>query len=111
MKTVNIAAAQGDIFLRKIEKLPSNLTDKTPKDHRLVVTHSETGHDHIITSKAARIFEGQDPLVCFLSLGEMADLVHLRDYDTHQTLRLTPGIWEVRRQREYTPEGWRRVED
>jgi hypothetical protein len=27
------------------------------------------------------------------------------------TLRLCRGVWEVRRQREWSPEGWRRVTD
>jgi hypothetical protein len=27
------------------------------------------------------------------------------------TVRLEPGVWEVRRQREYAPEGWRRAAD
>jgi hypothetical protein len=38
-------------------------------------------------------------------------LRHLRQQDTHETLKIAPGIYEVRRQREYTPEGWRRAAD
>lgn len=34
-----------------------------------------------------------------------------RPYDTHAPIMFEPGIYEVRRQREYTPEGFRRVED
>jgi hypothetical protein len=33
------------------------------------------------------------------------------DHEEHQTVTLPPGDWEVRRQREYTPEGWRQVAD
>jgi hypothetical protein len=40
-----------------------------------------------------------------------ADVVHLRGLDTHETLRLPRGTWEIRRQQEWSPEGWRRVED
>ena len=47
----------------------------------------------------------------FVVEGEPVDLEHLRSTDTHETLRLEPGIWEVRRQREYSPEGWRRAAD
>ena len=38
-------------------------------------------------------------------------LRHLRDHDTHKTIAIPAGVFEVRRQREHTPEGWRRVED
>jgi len=31
--------------------------------------------------------------------------------ELHQPLTLSPGVWEVRRQREYTPEGFRRAAD
>jgi hypothetical protein len=36
---------------------------------------------------------------------------HLRSYDMHAPITIKPGIYELRRQREYTPEGWRRVAD
>ena len=36
---------------------------------------------------------------------------HLRSFDTHESISIAPGIYEIRRQREYTPEGWKRVED
>jgi len=38
-------------------------------------------------------------------------LQHLRGHDTHEQLDLPRGIWEVRRQREWTPEGERRALD
>lgn len=54
----------------------------------------------------------RDPMICYLQIaGDFADVVHHRPHDTHETLRLVRGIYEVRRQREWTPEGWRRVED
>ena len=48
--------------------------------------------------------------------GDYADVVHRRPWDTHQTLRLLADgggdtIYEIGRQREYVPDGWRRVED
>jgi hypothetical protein len=35
----------------------------------------------------------------------------MRSFDTHETLNIPPGIYEVRRQREYVPEGWRKAQD
>jgi hypothetical protein len=38
-------------------------------------------------------------------------LDHKRTFDTHESILFEPGNYKVRRQREYTPEGFRRVED
>jgi hypothetical protein len=35
----------------------------------------------------------------------------VRPHDTHESYRLTPGVYEVRQQREYVPEGYRRAAD
>jgi hypothetical protein len=51
-------------------------------------------------------------MVCFLAVdGEHADVVHHRADHTHETVRLLHGLWEVKRQREWTPEGLRQVRD
>ena len=82
-----------------------------------VVAHSETGHNHVIKERPnVSWFITDDPMVSYLEVVEAADateilLEHLRSYDTHETIIIPPGKYEIRRQREYTPEGWRRVED
>ena len=80
---------------------------------RVIVAHSETGHHHAIDDGAVRYFsEPGSPTLTYLAIdGQFADVVHHRPYDTHETLRLTKGLWEVRRQREWSPEGWRVVSD
>lgn len=118
MREVTKLAAQGDVILRKIDKLPAGAVEQKRKG-ALVIAHSETGHHHAIDSMFVRHFEPADrnPLVCYLQMDTgvgNVDVVHHRPWDTHETLRLLgkPGdVWEVRRQREWTPEGWRRVED
>jgi len=42
---------------------------------------------------------------------EPAVLEHHRSFDTHEALEIKPGIYEIRRQREYTPQGFRRAAD
>lgn len=107
-------AAQGDVLFRRIKKLPDGLREVALPDGKAIVAHSETGHDHAIHNGEARLFEKleADPMICYLAIaGECAEVVHHRDFDTHKTLALAGGFWEVRRQREWTPEGMRRVED
>jgi hypothetical protein len=109
--------AQGDVFFRRVATVPSGAVAEKREDGPLVVAHSETGHNHSIHDDAVAVFrEPGNTLVCYLRLDTPhADVVHHRAWDTHETLRLLgdgPGsVWEVRRQREWSPEGWRRVED
>lgn len=111
MKIVNRLAAQGDVLFVRIDEVPAGLTE-TKIAGRLVVAHSETGHHHYLeVVPGMKHYVGADSTIAYLSLEGEADVVHARPHDTHETLRLAPGSWQVRRQREYTPEGWRRVED
>jgi hypothetical protein len=113
MNLVNKLAAQGDCLFRRIDALPPGL-EEVKRSGPLVVAHSETGHHHQIENQAVRHFERaeRDPMICFLQVeGVGAEVVHKRPFDTHATITLSPGFWEVRRQEEYTPAGWRRVED
>jgi len=106
-------AAQGDVLFRRIDKLPEGVVEQ-PRTGPLVVAHSETGHHHSIDDREVKLFERleRDPMVCYLQVaGDCANVVHHRPHDTHRTIGLTQGTWEVRRQREWTPEGLRRVED
>lgn len=123
MKNVQTQAAQGDILVRRVKSIPSTaVAVSLPADGRHVVAHSETGHHHVVEGEVRylRTVDTGDRddtgptagMVAYLEvLSEHADVVHLRDFDTHETLRLPAGLWEIRRQREWAPEGWRRVED
>lgn len=113
MKTFDHSAAQGDILIMRIDDLPEDLRESKPVDNQYIVAHSETGHHHAMTAEGVRMYTAaNDPMVLFLAVdNEYADLIHNRSFDTHETLRLKQGNYIVRRQREYTPEGWRRIED
>jgi hypothetical protein len=117
MKTFVNCAAQGDLLIRRVESIPANFKEAAAANGRFVVAHSETGHDHVIAAKPnVKLYQGDDPLVSYLEVIEATDaaetlLEHLRSFDTHETISIPPGKYEIRRQREYTPEGWRRVED
>ncbi len=115
-KTFNKQAAQGDLLIRRIDKLPATAQKKAMEDGKYILAHSETGHHHSIFGNApsvVELFGSNDPLVGYLQVTGKSpvDLVHERAWDTHQTLSIDPGVYEIRRQRERSPEGWRRVED
>ena len=102
---------QGDLMILRVAALPPEAVEA--KDN--VVAHSETGHHHV--AERAHVFRiPGDTMRSFLKPkgSDGSDLVHLRQFDTHETIRLLDdgaAVYEIRRQREWTPEGWRRVED
>jgi hypothetical protein len=117
MIKISKMGAQGDILFRRVVKIPSYALER-PREGPLVVAHSETGHHHVIESLHASLFSVPDLLLSYLRFdGPFADVVHQRPFDTHETLRLLGNDngeatnFEVRRQREHAPEGWRMVVD
>lgn len=111
------SAAQGDVMFRRAEKLPDGLTPIAPIDGRVIVTHSETGHHHVMVldrdneGASVEMYATDNPLVSWLKVNRPTSLEHCRPHDTHEPILFAPGVYEVRRQREYTPEGFRKVAD
>lgn len=114
-KTFVKAAAQGDIYVRRVRGVPKKATRRmAPVDGRVIVAHSETGHHHSLIASAVEGWEDPaDPMVCYLRVTSPSALLeHQRPWDTHETLALQQGrVYEIRRQEELTPEGWVRVAD
>lgn len=113
MKTFKKVAAQGDVlFIRLDTPLPANAIRVEPVNGKVVVAHSETGHHHVMEADGATMYRLPDSLMdCLLVIDKPTALEHLREFDTHEPIQFEPGIYHVRRQREHTPEGFRRVED
>ena len=115
MKTFKNAAAQGDLMLRKIESVPANAVPVKADNGVYVLAHSETGHNHVVMERPG-VTLLRDPVDQFRGFlivsGEPAELQHLRGHDTHETIAIQPGMYELRRQREYDAfEGVRRAQD
>ena len=117
MKTFKKQAAQGDLLIRRIDSIPADAVPVLADNGKYIVAHSETGHSHVIAERPnIALFTTGDPMISYLQVIEATEaaetlLEHLRSYDTHESIKIAPGYYEIRRQREYTPEGWRRVED
>ena len=112
MKTFNKICAQGDVLIRRVESIPADVTPEKPRGREIVITHSETGHDHVMEAADTAMYaDASNPLIAWLEVKRPTELRHLREFDTHEPIMFPPGTYEIRRQREYTPEGYRRVED
>lgn len=112
MKTFDKVCAQGDIYITRIDKLPAGVVHIAPEGGRIIVTHSETGHHHVMLAERTKAYKLPDSIMdIFLTVEQGDTLEHLRPHDTHESIAFGPGFYYVRRQREYVPEGFRRVED
>lgn len=117
MKTFEKSAAQGDVLFVKVDALPSDVTEQKPNErNEIVVTHSETGHDHVMVldrpnTPSVRMYNGDNPLLSWLEVNRPTALDHKRDHHTHESIMFQPGVYEVRRQAERKPEGWKQVAD
>lgn len=117
MREFKETAAQGDVYFRRVDAIPSGVAEEKPNaKHELVVTHSETGHNHVMVLDRAEVpavqmFTGKDPLISWLKVNRPTALEHQRQHHTHESIMFQPGMYEVRRQVEQTPEGWRQVQD
>jgi hypothetical protein len=111
MKTFNNFAAQGDVYFRRISILPENMKKIEPENGKYIITHSETGHHHVMNADTIEMYELPDSLKALLVVNSDTELEHLRSHDTHESIMFSPGIYEVRRQREYVAEGFRKAQD
>ncbi|MET4341999.1 hypothetical protein [Bradyrhizobium sp. RT9a] len=114
MKSFVKVAAQGEITIRRIGDVPTvrtardGYTPLAPENGRLVIGHSETGHHHVLSRQdGAEVMvldrppEGMRILRAILE--NPASLDHLREHDTHESIELVPGEYEIRIAREYDP--------
>ncbi len=115
-------AAQGDMLITCIDKLPENVKPIELEDGKFILTHSETGHHHSVKYNPEIEFYANDnnPFIAYLVVNNTIEALveHERSFDTHETIALkAPSeskekrVYEIRRQVEWTPEGLRRAQD
>ena len=91
---------QGDLLLVPVAELPESV--RRVRGKRLVLAEGEaTGHAHVVHDKRASLYQCSWPATRYLRVEgvEPVSLVH----EEHDPLPVLPGVYEVRRQREYTP--------
>lgn len=93
-KLAKSTAQQGDVVLRKLDKMPEGEPNKIIRK-RLVLAHGESGHSHVIEDDEAELIEIGERML--LKLTRAATVVH----EEHKPIRLSPGVWEIGRVREY----------
>ena len=111
MKSFKIVAAQGEITIIRVGDVPANKklpgVPMTPEGGCFIIGHSESGHHHVINTSGASVSvmekapEGMRILRAILENPNA--LNHQRDHDTHESIGLEPGLYDIRIGREYDP--------
>lgn len=111
----NLPVAQGDMLIQRIDDLPDGLEPVKSEDGNFILTHSESGHHHVVKERPGVEYyqPANDNNVAYLVVNnpEPALVEHLRDFDTHEPYSLPAGKYRIRRQIESAPEGFVRVLD
>lgn len=109
MKKKQIQFRQGDVFIQRIDQIPTNAKPVARENGRLILAYGEvTGHAHAIA-------EAEDVVTMSRVDAEIAYLdasmeVFLR-HEEHGTVAIPPGQYCVTIQRTYTPGAIRNVLD
>ena len=89
---------QGDVLLFSFDEIP--VGKKKASNH--LAEGEATGHMHELDS--GQLYEKNGILYFKVATGESTTLGH----PEHKPVTFAPGNYEVTRQREYTPDNWKR---
>lgn len=97
---------QGDVLLTRASG-PAQGAAVAPEHGRLVLASGEaTGHHHSVAASAGTLVTDEGG-VLWLTIEALTAVEH----QEHAPLTLEPGIYQVTRQREYSPNAIRNVAD
>ena len=92
---------QGDVLLVPVDEIPAGVRPVARADGRLVLATGEaTGHAHAVLDAGAHLLEN-DVDERFLQVLEEGGVT--LTHEEHAAVRVPPGDYRVRRQREYVP--------
>jgi hypothetical protein len=92
---------QGDVLITRLARLPEGLNERQSK---IILAGEVTGHAHRLVQ--GRVLEDARGAL-FLEVLQQTQVGH----EEHRPLPLEPGFYQITRQRDYTPEAIREIED
>jgi hypothetical protein len=95
---------QGDLLFVKVNNPDTN--NMTENKDPILARGEATGHAHRVSEGEIRRHVSER--LQYLTVTSKKAVV---THEEHGPVELTKGTWEIKRQREYEPEGWRTVAD
>lgn len=98
---------QGDVMLIPVESVPAIARPGAREGDQIVLAYGEvTGHKHVIDEPSVGIFEHEGTR--YIRVPEEGSSLR---HEEHGTIALAPGSYQVRIQKEYSPQALRNVAD
>lgn len=92
-----ISNRQGDILLESVAGLPDEGKAIARENGRLVLARGEvTGHAHVIATPGVKLVECSDGVYV------VSDVPFQMTHEEHGAIAMSPGVYHVRHQREWT---------
>lgn len=116
-RSFKVAAAQGEVNIRKIDAMPEGLEPITVENGVFIIGHSESGNTHVIDADGVMVMERTKDVPAGMrmlyAIVERPTELRQNASVPHETITLDPGVYSFRISREFDPfaEQARRVAD
>lgn len=90
----------GEVFLRKIEKIPDN-AKLVFEGSEYIAGHSESGHHHVITADVIKCYEVDGKT--FLDIPKVGKLTHQKSGEYTHGTQTIQGVYERIIKRKFNP--------
>ena len=88
---------QGDVIIESVDTIPSDAKTGKLKAGNIILAEGETtGHAHRISDVEGVVFREKDGMFYLVNKEELTV-----NHEEHKTVVIPPGIWRVRKVREY----------
>lgn len=103
----------GEVIIKKINEIPAG-AKLVESGNKITVGHSESGHHHVLEAEQGVVIKMYElDGKTYLDLPSKANLIHQKQFESHETQTFVPGIYirEIRQSYNYGEKIMKRVID
>lgn len=110
-------AAQGEVNIIAVSEIPTGLTRVLPEKGSFIISHSESGHNHLIDEAGVTLMERTknvpEGMRILYAIVECTTILRQSAATPHEQIKIEPGMYAFKISREFDPfaEQARRVAD
>lgn len=107
MQHFKIAAAQGEVNIKRIDSIPDGLSPVVPERDVFIIGHSESGNTHVIDATGVKVMERTKNVPAGMrmlyAIIEQPTALRQNAAAPHEVISLPPGLYSFRISREFNP--------